>query len=67
MTDLSISIIPKQINNGYLKEVKIGTTDVTDQVKDNLLTIHSISEDKEVTVSFGQNYNVIARYSEGGQ
>lgn len=66
LTDLSISIIPKQINNGYLKEVKIGTTDVTDQVKDNLLTIHSISEDKEVTVSFGQNYNVIARYSEGG-
>lgn len=65
-SDLLISIIPNYINNCFLKEVKIGSTDVTDQVKDNILIISSISEDIEVTVLFDRNNNVIARYSEGG-
>ena len=53
LTDVKVSIVP---NNGYhLKQVKVGATDVTDQVVNNLLTISAILENKEITVTFEKN------------
>lgn len=56
-TDVKVMITP---NNGYhIKQVKLGTTDVTDLVRDNLLTISSISENSNVTVIFEKDAPVI--------
>ncbi len=69
LTDVKISIIP---NAGYhLKQVKIGTEDdVTDQVNNNVLTIPSILENKEVAVAFEKNaatsFTFRVNASEGG-
>lgn len=67
-TDVKVAITP---NNGYhIKQVKLGSTDVTSQVRDNLLTITSISENTNITVVFEKNapvtYTVKVTYSEGG-
>lgn len=48
--DIQLSIVP---DKGYhLKQVKVGTEDVTDQVVNNLLTISDILENKEIAVVF---------------
>lgn len=65
-TDVRVAIIPDE---GYhIKQVKLGTTDVTGQVSDNVLLISSISEDKEITVTFDPiTYAVKVIYSGKGR
>lgn len=39
--------------NGYhLKEVKLGTADVTSQINNNILIISSVSSNQEITIIF---------------
>ena len=65
MSDAKVSLIP---NKGYhLKSIKLGNTNVTNQVKDNFFTIPAISTNKEITVTFEKDvYTVKAIYSKGG-
>ena len=68
LTDIQVIIIP---DKGYhLKQIKLGTTDVTNLVNDNKFTISSISEDREITVTFEKDvsitYAVKITYTEGG-
>ena len=63
--DVQISFIPDK--GYYLKQVKLGNEDVTKQVKDNVLTISQIIENKELTVVFEKElYSVKVSYNEGG-
>lgn len=63
--DVQVSFIPDK--GYYLKQVKLGNEDVTKQVKDNVLTISQIIENKELTVVFEKElYSVKVSYNEGG-
>lgn len=63
--DVQVSFIPDK--GYYLKQVKLGNEDITKQVKDNVLTISQIIENKELTVVFEKElYSVKVSYNEGG-
>lgn len=49
-TDVKVTIM---FQNGYhLKEVKLGTADVTSQINNNILIISSVSSNQEITIIF---------------
>lgn len=59
-TDVKVMMIP---DKGYrLREVKLGFMDVMNQVNNNVLTIPSISENKEITIKFAY---ILKVYSSG--
>lgn len=67
-TDVQVFFIP---DKGYcLKQVQLENEDVTGQVKNNVLTISKIIENKELTVVFEEDvpvtYTVKVSYNEGG-
>lgn len=63
-TDVKITIAP---HIGYrIQHVKLGGEDVTNLVKDNVLMISSIAENKEINVVFEKIHNVKVTYSTGG-
>ncbi len=64
--DVQVSFIPDK--GYYLKQVKLGATDVTEQVKGNILIIPKIVENKELTVTFEKEvYALQVSYNEGGK
>ena len=64
-TDVKVTIT-SQI--GYhIKQVRLGTKDVTNQLENNVLTISSILENEEITVAFELNIHTInVTYNESG-
>lgn len=59
-TDVKVMMIP---DKGYrLREVNFGLMDVMNQVNNNVLTIPSISENKEITITFAY---ILKVYSSG--
>jgi len=67
-TDVKVTITAQ---TGYhIKQVLLGNEDVTSQLSNNVLTISSISANKDVTVTFEKDalvtYVVEVTYSEGG-
>ena len=67
-TDVKVAITPQA---GYhIKQVQLGNEDVTGQLSSNVLTISSISANKEITVTFEKDalvtHSVKVNYSTGG-
>ena len=67
-TDVKVTITPQA---GYhIKQVQLGNEDVTGQLSSNVLTISSISANKEITVTFEKDalvtHSVKVNYSTGG-
>lgn len=67
-TDIQLSIAP---NKGFhLKQVMVGNTDMTGNVKDNLLVLPAISEDKDIKITFEKDaptsYSFKVTYSGNG-
>ncbi len=68
-TNVQLSIVP---NQGYhLKKVTVGGVDKTSEVRNNQLTITSISKNQEISILFEKdasiNYTVKVSYNEGGK
>ena len=68
-TNVQLSIVP---NSGYhLKNVTVGGVDKTSEVRNNQLTITSISKNQEISILFEKdasiNYTVKVSYNEGGK
>ena len=68
-TNVQLSIVP---NSGYhLKSVTVGGVDKTSEVRNNQLTITSISKNQEISILFEKdasiNYTVKVSYNEGGK
>ena len=68
-TNVQLSIVP---NLGYhLKSVTVGGVDKTSEVRNNQLTITSISKNQEISILFEKdasiNYTVKVSYNEGGK
>ena len=68
-TNVQLSIVP---NSGYhLKSVTVGGVDKTSEVRNNQLTITSISKNQEISILFEKdasiNYTVKVSYYEGGK
>ncbi|MFV0584840.1 MAG: leucine-rich repeat protein [Parabacteroides gordonii] len=67
-TDVKVTITPQ---TGYhIKQVQLGNEDVTGQLSNNVLTISSISANKDITVIFEKDtpitHSVKVAYSAGG-
>lgn len=67
-TDVKVEIMPQA---GYhIKQVRLGSDDVTGQLSSNILTISSISANKDITVTFEKDalvtHSVKVTYSVGG-
>ena len=68
-TNVQLSIVP---NSGYhLKSVTVGGVDKMSEVRNNQLTITSISKNQEISILFEKdasiNYTVKVSYNEGGK
>lgn len=67
-TNVKVEIMPQE---GYhIKQVRLGSDDVTGQLNNNVLTIPSILSDKEISITFEKGasitYAVKVTYSTGG-
>ena len=51
--DIQLSIIPD--TDYHLEQVMVGSTDMTQEVRNNLLLLSAISEDKDIKVTFKKN------------